>query len=149
MTTMHSTPIPFGTQLIGQTENALGAILDRQLDGSGLSRRHWVPLTLAVMSGDVPDRAQLIGRVCAALNLAPEDVAVRIAELAAANMLTLSDDESVIVTDEGWNLHTRVRAAVGEITERLLADLSAADLEAAGRVLNTVLDRAYAQLDRP
>jgi hypothetical protein len=145
---MQSTPIPFGTQLIGQTENALGAILDRQLQGSGLTRRHWVPLTLAVMSGDATDGAQLIGRVSATLNLAPEDVAVRITELAAANMLTLRDDQSVIVTDVGWNLHTRVRAAVGEITERLLADLSAADLEAAGHVLSTVLQRANAELQR-
>jgi hypothetical protein len=143
---MHSTPIPFGTQLIGQTENALGAILDRQLAGSGLTQRHRVPLTLAVMSGESADRAQLIGRVSGALNLATENVAARIDELAAANMLTLRDGRSVIVTDAGRNLHTRVRTAVGEITERLLADLPAADLQVAGRVLTTVLERANAEL---
>jgi hypothetical protein len=32
--TMSSTP-PFGTQIIGQTEKALNAILDRLLDGGG------------------------------------------------------------------------------------------------------------------
>lgn len=66
---MTSTPPAFGTQLIGQTANALGAILDCQLDGSGLTQRHWVTLTLAVMSGGSIDQAALIGRVSGALNL--------------------------------------------------------------------------------
>ncbi|MGZ4304546.1 MAG: MarR family winged helix-turn-helix transcriptional regulator [Solirubrobacteraceae bacterium] len=145
---MTSTPPAFGTQLIGQTENALGAILDRQLDGSGLTQRHWVTLTLAVMSGGAVDQAALIGRVSGALNLTTADIEMRIAELSAAGMLEVRDDRSILVTNAGKELHRRVRAAVGEITARLFAGLPAADVDAAGRALATVLERANAELRR-
>jgi hypothetical protein len=59
---MSATP-QFGTQLIGQTENALGAILDRTLSGSGLTRQHWITLTVAVMSGGTMSLDQLVNRV--------------------------------------------------------------------------------------
>jgi DNA-binding MarR family transcriptional regulator len=145
---MTSPPPVFGTQLIGQTENALGAILDRQLDGTGLTQRHWVTLTLAVMSGAAIDQAGLIGPVSGALNLTTADVEARIAELCAAGMLEVRDGQSIIVTDAGSKLHSRVRAAVGEITARLFAGLAAADVDAAGRALATVLERANAELGR-
>jgi DNA-binding MarR family transcriptional regulator len=144
---MTSPPV-FGTQLIGQTENALGAILDRQLDGTGLTQRHWVTLTLAVMSGGAIDQAALIGRVCGPLNLTTADVEARIAELSVAGMLEVHDGQTIIVTDAGRELHSRVRAAVGEITARLFAGLPAADVDAAGRALATVLERANAELRR-
>ncbi len=38
---MSTTPT-FGTQIIRQTEKALGAILDRQFQGSGLTVPQWV-----------------------------------------------------------------------------------------------------------
>ena len=41
----------------------------------------------------------------------------------------------------------RVRKQVGEITQRLWGDLPAADLQVAGRVLSTVLERAEAELE--
>jgi DNA-binding MarR family transcriptional regulator len=145
---MMSTPAPFGTQLIGQTESALDAILDRQLEGSGLTQRHWVTLKLAVMSGEAIDRARLVGRVSAALNLATAGVETRIAELVAARMLEVGDDHSVVVTGAGRELHKRVSAAAGEITAQLIAGLPAADIEVAGRVLGTILERANAELRR-
>ena len=39
------------TRVIGQAEKTLGAILDRQLAGTGLAEPRWVILTLAVTSG--------------------------------------------------------------------------------------------------
>ena len=143
---MPSTPPTFGTQLIGQTENALGAILDRRLDGSGLNQRHWVTLTLAMTSGEEIAQAALLARVSSALNLTPADVEARIAELSAAGMLDVRDDQSIVVTPTGQELHARVKAAVGEITTRLFAGLPVADAEAAGRALATVLERANAEL---
>jgi hypothetical protein len=39
--------IPFGSQLIGQTEKALVALLRRSLEGTGLSEPQWVTLRVA------------------------------------------------------------------------------------------------------
>ncbi len=39
---MSTTPA-FGTQIIGQTEKALNALLDQQLPGTGLTEPQWVP----------------------------------------------------------------------------------------------------------
>ena len=105
-------------------------------------------LTLAVMSGGAIDQAVLIGRVSGALNLTTADIETRIAELAAAGMLEVRDDQSIFATNAGKELHSGVRAAVGEITARLFAGLPAADVDAAGRALATVLERANAELRR-
>jgi len=52
-------PIQFlSTRVIGQAEKTLGAILDRQLTGTGLTEPQWVILTLAVTSGGTAERDQ-------------------------------------------------------------------------------------------
>ena len=58
---MATTPA-FGPPLIGQTEKALNAILDRQLAGTGMTEPQWVTLSLTVAGGGSADRGQLIGR---------------------------------------------------------------------------------------
>lgn len=72
----------------------------------------------------------------------------RIAELAAAELLQVPPGEKspVKVTDEGRRLHSQIRAAVTQITQRLWGDLPTEDLATAGRVLSTVLARANAEL---
>ena len=50
------------------------------------------------------------------------------------------------VTKAGQQLQTRIRTAVGEITERLWGDLPAEELTTAGRVLSTILARANEEL---
>ena len=140
---------PFGTALIGQTEKALNAILDRQLAGTGITEPQWVTLTLTVVGGGAVDRAELIRRVGGATRFSPAAVAERIAELAAAGLLREAGDGRVQVTDEGQARWTQVRTAIGPITQRLWGDLPAEDLAAAGRVLGIVLDRANAVLVGP
>jgi DNA-binding MarR family transcriptional regulator len=105
-----------------------------------------VTLTLAITSSEAIAQATLIARVSSALNLTTGDVEARIAELSAAGMLDVRDDQSIVVTPTGQELHARVKAAVGEITTRLFAGLPVADAEAAGRALATVLERANAEL---
>ncbi|QFG20980.1 MarR family winged helix-turn-helix transcriptional regulator [Actinomadura sp. WMMB 499] len=141
----NSTP-PFGTALIGQTEKALNAILDRQLAGTGITEPQWVTLTLTVVGGGSVDRSELIRRVRKASQFSEASVAERIAELTTAGLLRDGGDGRVQVTDEGQARWTRVRAAIGPITQELWGDLPAEDLDAAGRVLSTVLDRANAVL---
>jgi hypothetical protein len=137
---------PFGTALIGQTEKALNAILDRQLAGTGITEPQWVTLTLTVVGGGAVDRAELIRRVSGATRFSHASVAERIAELTAAGFLRDGDDDRVHVTDEGHARWTRVRTAIGPITQGLWGDLPAEDLAAAGRVLRIVLDRAHTVL---
>jgi DNA-binding MarR family transcriptional regulator len=141
-----STDPPFGTQIIGQTEKALNAILDRELTGTGLTEAQWVTLTIAVMGGESVDSAALVSRVAGALKLSDAQAQARIDELAAAGLLDANTDRSVSVTNTGSTMHSRIRATVTEITQRLWGDLPADDLRAAGRVLAIVLERANTEL---
>jgi hypothetical protein len=81
----------FGTQVIGQTEKALGAILDRQLAGTGLTEPQWLTLTLTAVSGGTVDRDQLVGRLAGVLKVSEAAAQARIAELAAAELLQVPD----------------------------------------------------------
>ncbi|MEU0152519.1 MarR family winged helix-turn-helix transcriptional regulator [Micromonospora fulviviridis] len=143
---MTTTAQAFGTALIGQTEKALNAILDRQLVGTGITEPQWVTLTLTVLGGGAVDRAELVRRVGAATQFSQAAVAERITELTAAGFLRDGGDGRVQVTDEGQARWTRVRTTIGPITQELWGDLPPEDLAAAGRVLGIVLDRANAVL---
>ena len=138
----------FSAQLLGQTEKAANAILKRLLVEPGLTEPQWVTLTIAVISGDNLDRDRLIDRVAAAAKFSEAEAQARITELADARLLHVPDDERAPVkpTEAGQQLHTQVRAAVSQITQRLWGDLPVEDLETAGRVLSTVLARANAEL---
>jgi len=146
---MSTTPA-FSTQLIGQTEKTLNAILDRLLAGTGLTEQQWVTLTLAVMSGGAVDLSAFASRIADGLKISDAEARTRIDELAAARFLEMSDADTspVRVTDAGAELHARIRTQVVEITGRMWGDLPAEDLAAAGRVLTTVLERANAELGR-
>ncbi|GAA4100387.1 winged helix DNA-binding protein [Nonomuraea soli] len=135
--------LPFGTALIGQTEKTLNAILERQLDGTGITEPQWVTLTLTSVSGGTIDRAELIGKVSKATKFSEASVAERIAELTAAGLLKEGGEGGdVQVSETGQQQWTQVRTALGPIIQRLWGDLPAEDLAVAARVLNTVLARA-------
>jgi DNA-binding MarR family transcriptional regulator len=138
----------FSTALVGQAESAFGAILDRELTGTGLSAPHWITLTLAIAGGGSVERAQLIRRVARARKVTESQVEAYVKELAAAQLLQAPDEEGaqVTVTDAGQQLHGRMSTAVAEITQRLWGDLAAEDLATAARVLSTVLARANQEL---
>jgi DNA-binding MarR family transcriptional regulator len=145
-----SSTLEFGTQLIGQTEKTLNAILGRLLAGTDITEPQWVTLTVAVMSGGSVPATQFASRVAGALKVGGDDARTRIDELANAQLIELrqTDEEEVSVTDAGRELHADIRGQVTEITQRLWGDLSADDLATAGRVLSTVLERANAELAR-
>jgi DNA-binding MarR family transcriptional regulator len=140
-----STLTTFTPQAIGQTEKALNAMLDRLLAGTGLSEPQWVTLTVTAASGGNVGREELIGRLAGAVKITGAEARARIGALAAAGLVE-AGEEAVTLTAAGQDLHTRVRTATVETTERLWGDLPAADLETAGSVLNTVLSRANAEL---
>jgi DNA-binding MarR family transcriptional regulator len=145
---MSTTTPAFGAQILGQTEKALNAILDRQLAGTGLSEPDWITLTLTAASGGTLGRDQLASQVAGALKVSPAMAQARIDGLAAAQLLQTGggDEALVTLTGAGQQLHGQIRGAVSEITERMWGDLPAGDLVTAGRVLSVVLARANAEL---
>jgi hypothetical protein len=138
----------FSTQVIGQAEKTLNAILNRELAGTGLTEPQWVTLTLTAASGGTLDRDQLAGRVAGALKVGEPDAAALVTALAAARLLQGGDGggRPAQLTDAGQQLFGRIRAGITEITQRLWGDLPAEDLATAGRVLSIVTARASAEL---
>ena len=141
-----STNATFGTALVGQVETAFGAILDRELSGTGLSAPQWIVLTVALAGGGSADRARLVRQVAGARKVSESGVEASIGELASQGLLSANAEERVTVTDDGRRLHGEIRTAVAEITQRLWGDLAAEELATAARVLSTVLARANQEL---
>jgi DNA-binding MarR family transcriptional regulator len=134
--------IAFGTQLIGRTEKALNAILDRQLAGTGITEPQWVALTLTVVSDGTATGDTLVARISDALKVDEAAARGRIAELAAADLVRTTADGTVEATEKGEARWGQTRATITRITQDLWGDLPEADLAVAGQILNTVLTRA-------
>jgi Mn-dependent DtxR family transcriptional regulator len=136
----------FSTQTIGRTEKALGAILLRELEGTGLSEPQWVTLSLTAITAGAP-RDEQIARLAGVFKISPGAAARRLADLAARGLVSDRGD-SIELTDAGGVLYGRIRSRIDEITTGLWGDLPTEDLETAGRVLGTVLARADAETAR-
>jgi DNA-binding MarR family transcriptional regulator len=63
--------------------------------------------------------------------------------------MDLADRVRVAVTDAGKEQWSAIRSAVSDVTEELWGDLPDQDIATAGRVLNIVLSRRNAILERP
>ena len=144
---MSTTPA-FSTQVIGQTENALGALMNRVLARTGGTFRQWVALNLTVASGGVIGRGLLVSRMTGALKIDDPAALAAIAELTASHLMepVPGEDSRVGLTDAGQERYKEIRTAIGEISARLYGDLPPDDLETAGRVLATITARANAEL---
>lgn len=131
-------------QLIGQTEKAMNAILNRMLAGA-VTEPQWVTLVLTAGSAGPADRDQFSGTVAHALQVDQATAADHLGQLARKGLVSTADG-AITVTGAGQQLLDRVRGQTGEITQRLWGDLPAADQEVTRRMLSTVLERAQAQL---
>jgi hypothetical protein len=144
-----STYPALSTRVIGQAEKTLGAILDRQLAGTGLTEPQWVILTLAVTSGGTVGRDQITRMVAGALKISETEARARVGDMAAAQLLQITGEvPAVTATGAARELHSRISAAITQITQRLWGDLPAGDLATAGRVLAIITERANAELAR-
>ena len=146
---MNDTTPPFA-QLIGQTEKTLNAILGRLLAGA-VSEPEWVALVLIAGSGGTADRDEFTSRVAQALKTDRQTAAHHVGQLAAKGLVLTAPqaDSAVTLTEDGHRLLGRIRKQTGDVTERLWGDLPQPDLDVAGRVLSTVLERAEADLAAP
>ena len=134
---------PLSTQVIGQAESALGALLEPLLAGTGITFHQWLVLTVTAASGASIDRGQLIARISNARKLDGATVESAITELTAAGLVTV--DGPVTLTDAGRTGYLSIRGALEEITAGLF-DFPPEDLATAGRILSIVTSRANALL---
>src|SRR5690349_21511927 len=132
---------PLNTQVIGQTESALGALLEPLLADAGITFQQWLVLTVTAASGGRTDRGQLVARISGARKVDGTLVESAIAGLAAAGLATATG--LLALTDAGQNVYERVRGAIDELNAELFA-FPPEDLATAGRVLSIVTARANA-----
>lgn len=136
---------PLNTQVIGQAESALGALLEPLLAGAGITFQQWLVLTVTAASGGRADRGQLVARISGARKVDGTEVESAIAELAAAGLATAAGP--LALTEPGRDVYQRIRGAVEELNAELFA-FPPEELATAGRVLSVVTARANAVLAR-
>ena len=131
--------IPFGPQLIGETEKTLNALLRRSLEGPRLTEPQWVTLRLAdLLEGDV----NADGLSAAVADRAHfHNAADVVDELTKRGLL---DDGRL--TSAGGELIAAVQATIATEIAPIWDNLPANDVIAATRVLNDVVTRARAML---
>jgi hypothetical protein len=140
---MSTTRTPaFGAQLIGQTEKTLNAILERLLEGSGLSEPQWVALRITEMAGPPVARGELVRRLDGVFHAGQDDAEQLVNGLQDIGALHEDAAERIELTPAGRELHDQILAATHSLTARLWGDLAPVELETAARVLSTVLERA-------
>lgn len=124
--------IPFGPQLIGQTEKALNALLQKVLLPHALTEREWVSLRLASqLDGGGDLEAFLADRLHDpdAVRLLP---GLRHRGLVAGSALTPA----------GTALVAEIGGEIADLTLPLWEGLDEHEAEAAERVLNLVLEKS-------
>lgn len=134
---------PLSTQVIGQAESALGALLDPILARTETSFQQWLVLTVSAAGGGELDRSELVGRISGARKIGGAEVEAAIDQLRATGLAEGGD--RVTLTEVGRDRYAQIRGAIDELTARLF-DFPAEDLETAGRVLSIVTARANAEL---
>jgi hypothetical protein len=132
---------PFGPQLIGETEKTLNALLRRFLHGTGLTEPQWVTLRVADLLGGSVDGDGLAAAVADRAQF--PDAAALVGGLTDRGLL-----EDGQLTSTGRELTTAVQATIRTETAPIWDTLPADDVAAATRVLDEVILRARAVLER-
>jgi DNA-binding MarR family transcriptional regulator len=110
-------------QIIGQTERALGALMNKVLATAGGTFPQWVALTIAGADDGI-DRERLIERLADALAVDASAASAVMTELIESDLLrTLpGPDRRLGLSERGRNRHARIRDAIGDATGRLFGD---------------------------
>ena len=135
------------THSIGQAESALRAVLERLLARTETTFVQWAALNLLVRAGPRAPQLQLARLIAGALKLTESAALATLDELAALGLVARSGGPtSVTLTRAGKELFDHVRRNVDDAAYRLFGDLPAEDVATACRVLETVAERANAEL---
>jgi hypothetical protein len=128
-------------QTIGTTENALRALLDHHLSGTGLNYHGWVLLNGTAASGGEIDRTRLETIAMDALKLDKSEIADHLMRLSDAGLLD-AETATIRVTKTGSEEHTRLRESMSGATGFILRDLPDDDVSATMRTLTKIAERA-------
>ncbi|MDZ5443687.1 hypothetical protein U2F26_13220 [Micromonospora sp. 4G57] len=144
---MSRTPVLTG-QVIGQAHYATRAVLERELATMGITFAQSVALNAVAAEGGAVERGALVQRMTGALKVDEPAVGTTLAELTDAGLLRAlpAGGSGLALTDVGRARQGRIADAVAGITARLYADIPAAEMEVAGRVLTLLKQRADAEL---
>jgi len=144
-----SDPRPF-SQRIGEAEHALRAILDRYLDAATMTFAQWTTLAVISRSPAPMPEEPLLQQIASGL-AADRSVALAALDgLITRELVARSADAypTVALTGTGTAQFQALRQYVGQATQRIYGDLPAEDLAVAGRILDTIAQRARADLER-
>ncbi|MDO3705703.1 hypothetical protein Q3W71_28945 [Micromonospora sp. C28SCA-DRY-2] len=135
-------------QVIGQAHYATRAVLERELVGFGLTFHQSLALNAVAAEGGTVVPAHLVERLTGALKVDRSVVLTAVDDLVAGGLLRALPDggAALALTDAGREVQRRVADVVAVIAARLYADIPAADLAVAGRVLTLLKQRADAEL---
>jgi len=133
----------FTPRTIGETENALRALLTRELAGTSLDYPAWVALRLIVEPPVSISSSIAAERLRQGLKIDPAAADAVLERLIESGLVAASGDV-LIGTPAGVALHTDVGARVRSLTRTLWAGLAAEDLATAQHVLSTITQRANA-----
>jgi hypothetical protein len=134
-------------QVLGQAERATRAVLEALLAETGTPFVQWVALNLAAQAEaaqreTTPD--ELIGQLVTGLRITAPEGRATIDALVSDSLVTVGDE--VRLTKDGAAKHQLISDGIAEITGRLYRDLPHDDLVVARRVLETLTERARAEL---
>jgi hypothetical protein len=132
-------------QVIGQTERATRALLDVLLTETDTPFDTWITLKFVGDNGDVSADA-LVHQLSVGRVISDHDAQGIVADVRTAGFLTGDDD--ITLTDQGRARYDLISSGAGAIAGQLYAGLPEADLVTARRVLDTLTERARAQLAR-
>ena len=143
---------------IGEAENAIRALLDRQLEEAGLTFPEWTVLFTLDGAGPLP-RGELVRRQVHGLKVSEAAARATVDGLRSSGLIAPVDqagdaggslgegeDPWLTPTADGQARYRPVRQAVVRIADELYGDLPPADLEATRRTLAEVTRRANARL---
>jgi DNA-binding MarR family transcriptional regulator len=138
---------PLTGQHIAEAQGAVQAVLERVLDGTGVSSEEYIALRVLAVRGPWTSPADLHEFLAGQrqLRLGPAAVADLLGGLEARGLVsgTAHDDPGPArLTTEGAALHAELAEAITPTTTQLYADMDPADLTTARRVLLEVTERA-------
>ncbi|MBK5331727.1 MAG: hypothetical protein JJD93_07145 [Ilumatobacteraceae bacterium] len=134
---------PLNGQVIGQAERATRALLDLLLAAETTPFVNWVSLNLVATQGEMTTES-LLEQMVTGLRIDEAEARAAIHDLDGEALMTTSD--LVRLTTEGEARYARISAGIAALAGRLYHDLPHDDLVTARRVLETVTDRARAEL---
>ncbi len=134
-------------QVIGQAERATRAVLEVLLADTGTPFVEWVALNLtaqAEATQHATTAEALVVQLVTGLRINEPDAQFTIDVLVADSLVTVGD--TVQLTADGAAKYQQISDGIADITCRLYRDLPHDDLVIARRVLETLTERAQAEL---